>query len=100
MFEAARVSDESAAPADAHGCSSCPHSTSGPATGGAVDVFINGLSALRVGDAGVHSACCGPNKWTVAKGSPAVFINGKAAARKGDRVKHCGGKGALVVGSP
>ncbi len=99
MFEAARVSDRSAAPADKHGCSSCPHEVEGPATRGAEDVFIDGLATLRVGDAGSHAACCGAGTWTVVKGAKAVFVGGRAAARKGDRVRHCGGRGALVSGS-
>lgn len=60
---------------------------------------FNCKPALRVGDKGKHSSCCGPNKWSVAGGSPAVFINGKPAARKGDPVDHCGGRGELIEGS-
>lgn len=99
MAEAARTGDESRVDADAHGCPSCPHMAQGPATSGAADVSINGKPALRVGDKGVHSSCCGPNRWIVVGGAPAVFVNGKPAARKGDSVDHCGGRGEIVGGS-
>jgi uncharacterized Zn-binding protein involved in type VI secretion len=95
-----RVGDKSQVPADGHGCPSCPHPCIGPATGGSPDVFVNGKPALRVGDPGVHAACCGPNTWTAAKGAPAVYFNGKKAHRLGDAVNHCGGNGKLVEGSP
>jgi uncharacterized Zn-binding protein involved in type VI secretion len=54
---------------------------------------------LRVGDAGVHAACCGPNQWAALTGSGTVHINGKPAHRKGDDVRACGGMGKLVEGS-
>jgi hypothetical protein len=63
-------------------------------------VFVNGRAALRVGDPGVHAACCGPNTWKAAKGSATVFVNGKAFHRLGDMTTHCGGVGKLVEGSP
>jgi len=62
-------------------------------------VLINGERALRVGDPGVHAACCGPNAWQATAGAPGVFINGKNAHRKGDAIAHCGGDGALSTGS-
>lgn len=67
---------------------------------GSPTVFVNGLPALRVGDQGVHMACCGPNMWWAAKGSPTVLINGMPAHRLGDMQTHCGGVGQLVTGSP
>lgn len=99
MSAASRKNDIAHCPSDEHGCPSCPHSVDGPATSGSPDVCFNGNGALRVGDRGRHTSCCGPNKWTVAGGAPAVFINGKAAARKGDPVDHCGGRGELIEGS-
>ncbi len=96
---AARVGDSASCPADAHGCPACPHPVVGPAVSGSPDVLINGASALRVGDPGVHAACCGPNSWVVASGSGTVFINNVAAARLGDMTAHCGGVGALISGS-
>jgi uncharacterized Zn-binding protein involved in type VI secretion len=63
-------------------------------------VNVNSLPALRVGDNGVHMACCGPNTWTAQAGSSTVFINNKAAHRQGDADKHCGGMGKLIMGSP
>lgn len=95
-----RLGDESKAPIDAHGCPACPHSVSGPAIEGSPDVFINFKPALRVGDKGVHTACCGPNMWTATKGSGTVFINHRPAHRKGDLDLHCGGIGTLSEGSP
>ncbi|MBM4386627.1 MAG: PAAR domain-containing protein [Deltaproteobacteria bacterium] len=99
MPPAARLGDKSRCPADAHGCVACPHSVIGPAISGSGDVFINSRPAVRVGDKGVHAACCGPNMWTAAKGSATVFINGKASHRKGDMDTHCGGIGSMVEGS-
>ena len=61
--------------------------------------MVNGRPALRVGDPGVHSSCCGPNTWVAAAGSGSVFINGIPAHRLGDAVTHCGGSGNLVEGS-
>jgi hypothetical protein len=62
-------------------------------------VNINNRPALRVGDSGVHAACCGPNRWTAQAGSATVFINGKPAFRMNDAALHCGGSGKLIEGS-
>lgn len=95
-----RLGDKSLAPIDVHGKSCCPHiAVSGPAIEGSPDVFVNGLSALRVGDKGIHFVCCGTNDWKAMEGSDAVFINGKPACRLGDKTKHCGGDGTLIAGS-
>jgi hypothetical protein len=62
--------------------------------------MINGMPALRVGDSGIHAACCGANTWTASTGSATVFINGKAAHRVSDMVTHCGvTTGQLIEGS-
>jgi hypothetical protein len=61
--------------------------------------MVNGRPALRVGDTGIHAACCGPNMWTAQSGAPSVFINGKAAFRMNDPSLHCGGTGQLCEGS-
>jgi hypothetical protein len=45
-------------------------------------------------------ACCGPNLWNAKTGSRTVLINRKPAHRLGDMVKHCGGMGNLIQGSP
>jgi len=100
MQKAGRLGDKSRVPVDSHGCPSCPHSSEGPAVAGSPNVEINTCAALRVGDSGVHSACCGANTWKAVTGAPGVFINGKAAHRLGDRDQHCGGMGQLVEGSP
>ena len=94
-----RVGDNAFNPADAHGCLVCPHPVTGPGTAGSTDVMVNGMQAMRVGDSGVHSMCCGPNKWNVAAGSGTVFINDIPAARLGDQTAHCGGVGNLIAGS-
>jgi uncharacterized Zn-binding protein involved in type VI secretion len=62
-------------------------------------VRVNSRPALRVGDPGVHAACCGPNTWEGQQGSGTVRINSKPAHRRGDSVKACGGLGHLIEGS-
>lgn len=100
MPPAVRVSDKASIPADAHGCPACPHPGFGPAVNGSPDVMINKLPAVRLGDPGVHMACCGANQWKVAKGSSTVYVNNKPLARMGDKTTHCGGSGSLINGSP
>lgn len=99
MPNQSRLGDLAYVPADAHGCPACPHPCTGPAITGSPNVLVNGSSALRITDAGVHAACCGPNMWVVATGSTTVTINDIAAARLGDITAHCGGVGALIMGS-
>lgn len=100
MPEQSRVSDTANVPADAHGCPACPHNCTGPTIAGSPDVFVNSLPAHRLGDPGIHAACCGPNTWNSSAGSGTVFINGKAAVRNGDATTHCGGSGNMTAGSP
>ena len=95
-----RLGDKSQVPADAHGCPACPHPCTGPAIIGSPNVFVNNMPALRVGDTGVHAACCGPNMWTAAMGSATVFINNMQAHRLNDMDTHCGGVGKMIEGSP
>lgn len=99
MKPAGRISDQAHCPADAHGCPSCAHSVVGPLLDGASNVLINNEGAARVGDAGVHSACCGANRWVASAGAERVLINGLPAHRLGDDSTHCGGSGTLVTGS-
>ncbi len=94
-----RIGDMSQISSDAHGCPACPHPCIGPAVAGSPDVFVNGRPSLRVGDPGVHAACCGPNTWTAKAGSGTVFINSKKAHRKDDADTHCGGNGKMIQGS-
>jgi uncharacterized Zn-binding protein involved in type VI secretion len=94
-----RLGDKAQIPADAHGCPGCPHPAIGPAISGSGNVNVNGKPALRLGDSGMHAACCGPNTWNAKMGSATVFINGKPAHRMNDPVQHCGGMGKLVEGS-
>ena len=95
-----RLGDKSNVPADAHGCPACPHPAVGPAIVGSPDVMVNGRPAIRVGDKGVHAACCGPNMWTAQMGSSTVMVNNKQAHRTGDQDQHCGGMGTMQAGSP
>ena len=94
-----RLGDKSFVPIDAHGCPACPHPANGPAIQGSPNVLVNGRPAIRVGDNGIHMACCGPNMWKAVSGSATVFINGKPAHRMGDQDRHCGGSGKLIQGS-
>jgi uncharacterized Zn-binding protein involved in type VI secretion len=94
-----RLGDKSMVPADGHGCPACPHPCVGPAVAGSPDVLCNDRPALRVGDPGVHAACCGPNTWEAKVGSGTVKINDKKAHRLGDADKHCGGMGKMIEGS-
>ena len=100
MSKSGRVQDLGFNPADAHGCPACPHPVIGPALSGSPDVQINGLSALRIGDPGVHAACCGPNVWACLTGSETVYVNNIAHHRLYDLQVHCGGIGFLVTASP
>lgn len=99
MPGAARLGDKSMAPVDAHGCPACPHSVQGPAVQGSPDVLIDYMPAVRLGDAGIHMACCGPNTWTATAGSGTVLINQMPAVRLGDSTTHCGGPGTMINGS-
>jgi len=92
----ARVSSRARCPADAHGCPACPHETIGPIISGSPTVMIRGLPAARVGDSGIHAACCGPNTFIIETGDSSVLIDGQPAARIGDRTKHCGGAGTIT----
>jgi uncharacterized Zn-binding protein involved in type VI secretion len=94
-----RLGDKSQVPSDSHGCPACPHGAVGPAVAGSPNVNVNSRAALRVGDNGVHSSCCGANTWVAAAGSGTVFINNQPAHRLGDAVTHCGGAGKLIEGS-
>jgi len=94
-----RVTDNAHVPADSHGKPCCAHPCTGPGTNGSTNILVNGLSPLRIGDPGIHSACCGGNSWVVAAGSSSVYFNDIPAARLGDMTTHCGGVGSLIQGS-
>jgi len=94
-----RLGDKAQASADAHGCPACPHVVTGPAVQGSPDVLVNTMPALRLGDPGIHTPCCGSNEWKAAAGSATVLINNKPAFRMGDQTQHCGGAGQLIEGS-
>ena len=100
MPKSGRVTDLGFNPADVHGCPACPHPVIGPSIGGSPDVLINGLSAMRIGDMGVHALCCGPNIWAAMTGSGTGYINNIAHHRLFDLTIHCGGIGLLVTSSP
>lgn len=76
-----------------HGC--YPPS---PAISGSPDVLIDGIPALRQGDAHAAHACpkTPPHGRAVSGGSPTVFVNGRPLARIGDGI-GCGG--AVASGS-
>ncbi|MBI4890142.1 MAG: hypothetical protein HY821_05915 [Acidobacteria bacterium] len=95
-----RKSDRSFVPQDSHNRSCCTHAAIGPAVEGSQNVIVNSLPALRVGDAGVHSTCCGPNTWLAKTGSSTVLVNGRRIHRLKDIDQHCGGPGYMVDGSP
>ncbi|MGH1367772.1 MAG: PAAR domain-containing protein [Maritimibacter sp.] len=69
-----------------------------PATAGSGDVLIDGIPALRQGDAHAAHGCnnCPPHGRAVSGGSPTVIVNGRPLARKGDGIA-CGG--AVDAGS-
>lgn len=96
---ACRLGDQANCPADSHGNNCCPHDVTGPAVTASPDVFINGKPALRVGDTGIHSACCGSNTWVCIEGSARVRVNGIPLVRLGDATRHCGGQGKMIEGS-
>lgn len=83
-------------PACAHGCPACPHDAKGPLITGSPTVTVMGKPAGRVGDTGVHAACCGANTWEVVDGDADVLIDGRPAARIGSTTKHCGGTGSIA----
>jgi uncharacterized Zn-binding protein involved in type VI secretion len=99
MPPVSRVTDNAHCPSDSHGNDCCSHGVTGPATAGSPDVSVNGQKVLRIGDPGVHSACCGPNTWNCAAGSGTVFVNGIPVVRLGDATTHCGGGGTMIAGS-
>ena len=102
MPPAARMTDISLNPADAHGSTCCAHPVQGPAITGSSNVIVGGQPLLRAAgaDQGVHSACCGPNTWMTVQGSGTVFVNDIPAVRLGDTTQHCGGVGSIISGSP
>ena len=99
MPKQARVGDNAHCPSDSHGKLCCSHSVTGPGTSGSNNILINFAWALRLGDPGKHSKCCGSNSWVLSEGSGSVFFNGIPASRVGDKTTHCGGSGTIVQGS-
>ncbi|MBL0194269.1 MAG: PAAR domain-containing protein [Myxococcales bacterium] len=97
----ARMGHLASAPADAHGCGACPHpAVTGPIVQGSPSVLIDGFPAARVGDYGVHAACCGANTFRVAAGNDhGVLIDGRPATTMGARTVHCGGTGKIIEGA-
>ena len=101
MPGAVRFGDKAVA-IDSHGRRCCPHYVIGGSstiTGGSPNVFINGRKAVRLGDLGLHSACCGPNIFTHIQASTNVFVNSKGLVKLGDKTRHCGGIGAVIEAS-
>lgn len=98
----ARVGDNGQVTACVHGGPCCPHpAIMGPAILGSPNVIVNGMPALRLGDNGMHAACCLTQQWMTTKGSSTVFINNLPAIRLGDSLQHCAvAKGTMIGGSP
>ena len=92
----ATVGDKALCPADSHGCPGCAHTVIGPIKAGSTRVKINGRGVARVGDTGVHAACCGPNTFKIVSGDSNLLVDGRPAARLGDKTQHCGGMGHVV----
>jgi uncharacterized Zn-binding protein involved in type VI secretion len=92
----ARLGARSQCHADAHGCPACPHPVVGPVIVGSPTFLVGGKPLARVGDQGIHAACCGPNTFTVVDGDPEILVDGKRVPRLHDRTRHCGGEGQLV----
>ena len=59
-------------------------------TAGSPNVYANSRPVVRVGDSGIHVACCGPNAFIAASGSPNVFANSLPVVRERDATLHCG----------
>lgn len=71
-----------------------------PAAAGSSDVYVNGIPAVRFGDAWtVHGACKdhAPHNGNSSSGSSSVFVNGKPLCRIGDAIS-CGD--TMAAGSP
>jgi uncharacterized Zn-binding protein involved in type VI secretion len=70
-----------------------------PAITASADVFIDGIPALRQGDAIAPHACPNtpPHPRSVSAGSATVYVNGRPLARTGDAI-GCGG--SVSAGSP
>ena len=94
----ARLGDNAHCPADAHGCPACPHPVTGPITTGSSTILIGNLPAARVGDKGIHMACCNGNTYEITSGDPTVLIDGIPAAMRGKKstTRHCGGDGWIL----
>lgn len=77
------------------------HGHGGVIVTGSGDVYINGISAARLGD-GVVCSLPVPHASVIACGSGSVFINSLAAARLGDLAgcgaPICTGSGDVLIG--
>jgi len=92
----AHVGSTAMCPADVHGCPGCPHPVVGQVFTGSTDVLIDGLPVACVGDSGLHSACCGVNRFVISEGDDQVLLHGKPIATLGSKTTHCGGTGSIV----
>lgn len=82
-----RVGDPAFCPADNHFW--MVFAVVGQYTSGSPNTFVNNRALVRVGDPGVHVACCGPNTFTAKSGAPKTFCNDKAVNRGQDESLHC-----------
>lgn len=60
---------------------------------GSTDVFVEGISAIRIGDPWESHTCVSTHDGVQASGSSTVFVNGVPLARIGD-VVSCGSSAA------
>lgn len=75
------------------------NTVTGVVSSGSGNVFVNGMSAARVGDSTRESDPCTSGIGSVASGSGSVFINGRPAATKNSRLQEHAGSGSFTSGS-
>jgi len=93
----ARLNDIAQGVPHSHGCPACPHHVVGPIIQGSDKVLVGGIPVARVGDMGVHAACCGANTYVIKTGDPNVLIDGKPAARLNDQTLHCSAHPGKII---
>lgn len=81
-----------------HGC----HFPPTPAISASGNVYVEGIPAVRQGDAYAPHACpacpAPPHPRSLSAGSGSVYINNKPAGRKGDAIS-CGGSVTAAAGT-
>jgi uncharacterized Zn-binding protein involved in type VI secretion len=92
-FGIARVTDPVFCDADVHGIgwSKIALPVLGRITQGSLDTLCNDRQVARLGDAGTHAACPGPQSFLIIGGAAKTFVNDRPMARETDETMHCGG---------